>query len=510
MFAGTPAAAVPSLERLAASGARRRRRGHPSGGTARPQAGAHAVARRRGGRAARHPRDRGRRLDADATAAIAALRPTSASSSRTAGSCGSRCSRRPRHGWINLHFSLLPAWRGAAPVQHALIAGDAETGASVFRLVPELDAGDVYGMRSRDRRRTTPPARCSTSSRSTGRTCSPTWSTASPPARPSPRRRPARRRSRRSSASTTPGSTGARRPTRTQPIPGRDARARRLDDHRRPAAEGARPRGRAGCRSGRARRLELVGRRLLVGTGTTPLELRRVQPAGRTRDGGGRLVARRRTRRRGGAMSGQGGGGRRQAPRGGRRPAQGEHISPARLVAFEVLAAVRERRGVRQPPAAGAHPSRRADPADAAFATELTYGTLRRQGYYDHVIELAAGRPTRRSTRRCSTSCASERTSCSPPACPRTPPSTSRLRSPAASRPRRRDSPMPCCAPSHERRPRRGASSWPRAPRARTTDCRASRATRPGSSAPCACPRARGPGRRAGATCSRPTTRRRA
>lgn len=50
----------------------------------------------------------------------------------------------PRHGWINLHFSLLPRWRGAAPVQHALIAGDRTTGASVFRLVPELDAGDVY------------------------------------------------------------------------------------------------------------------------------------------------------------------------------------------------------------------------------------------------------------------------------------------------------------------------------------------------------------------------------
>jgi len=50
----------------------------------------------------------------------------------------------PAHGWINLHFSLLPRWRGAAPVQHALIAGDEETGASVFRLVAELDAGDVY------------------------------------------------------------------------------------------------------------------------------------------------------------------------------------------------------------------------------------------------------------------------------------------------------------------------------------------------------------------------------
>ncbi len=51
----------------------------------------------------------------------------------------------PRHGWINLHFSLLPRWRGAAPVQRAIIAGDRVTGASVFRLVAELDAGDVLG-----------------------------------------------------------------------------------------------------------------------------------------------------------------------------------------------------------------------------------------------------------------------------------------------------------------------------------------------------------------------------
>ncbi len=55
----------------------------------------------------------------------------------------------PRLGWINLHFSLLPRWRGAAPVQRAVIAGDRETGAAVFRLVPELDAGPVYGVRSR-------------------------------------------------------------------------------------------------------------------------------------------------------------------------------------------------------------------------------------------------------------------------------------------------------------------------------------------------------------------------
>ncbi len=50
----------------------------------------------------------------------------------------------PTHGWINLHFSLLPRWRGAAPVQRALIAGDRTTGAAVFQLVPQLDAGDVY------------------------------------------------------------------------------------------------------------------------------------------------------------------------------------------------------------------------------------------------------------------------------------------------------------------------------------------------------------------------------
>jgi methionyl-tRNA formyltransferase len=52
----------------------------------------------------------------------------------------------PPHGWINLHFSLLPAWRGAAPVQRALLHGDDMTGATTFRLVAEMDAGPVYGM----------------------------------------------------------------------------------------------------------------------------------------------------------------------------------------------------------------------------------------------------------------------------------------------------------------------------------------------------------------------------
>ncbi|MFF8387613.1 methionyl-tRNA formyltransferase [Streptomyces kanasensis] len=52
----------------------------------------------------------------------------------------------PAHGWVNLHFSLLPAWRGAAPVQHALMAGDEMTGASTFLIEEGLDSGPVYGV----------------------------------------------------------------------------------------------------------------------------------------------------------------------------------------------------------------------------------------------------------------------------------------------------------------------------------------------------------------------------
>ncbi|OBG53101.1 MULTISPECIES: methionyl-tRNA formyltransferase [unclassified Mycobacterium] len=52
----------------------------------------------------------------------------------------------PPHGWINLHFSLLPAWRGAAPVQAAIAAGDTVTGATTFQIEPSLDSGPVYGV----------------------------------------------------------------------------------------------------------------------------------------------------------------------------------------------------------------------------------------------------------------------------------------------------------------------------------------------------------------------------
>ncbi|OEU96662.1 methionyl-tRNA formyltransferase [Streptomyces oceani] len=60
----------------------------------------------------------------------------------------------PAHGWVNLHFSLLPAWRGAAPVQHAVLAGDEMTGASTFQIEEGLDSGPVYGVVTEEVRHT--------------------------------------------------------------------------------------------------------------------------------------------------------------------------------------------------------------------------------------------------------------------------------------------------------------------------------------------------------------------
>ncbi len=148
VFAGTPEPAVPALRRLAASdhdlAGVITRRDAPLGrkrvltpspvAAAAEELGLHAM--------------RADRLDADATERITALRPDLGVIVAYGGLVREPLLSAPRHGWINLHFSLLPRWRGAAPVQHALIAGDAETGASVFRLVAELDAGDVYAERA--------------------------------------------------------------------------------------------------------------------------------------------------------------------------------------------------------------------------------------------------------------------------------------------------------------------------------------------------------------------------
>ncbi|MCP2636941.1 methionyl-tRNA formyltransferase [Microbacterium sp. HD4P20] len=145
VFAGTPAPAVPSLRRLAAShheiAAVITRADAPLGRkrvlTPSPVA---TEAEERGFEIIRADR-----LDAGVTEQVTALAPDLGVIVAYGGLVREPLLSAPAHGWINLHFSLLPRWRGAAPVQHALIAGDQRTGASVFQLVPELDAGDVFG-----------------------------------------------------------------------------------------------------------------------------------------------------------------------------------------------------------------------------------------------------------------------------------------------------------------------------------------------------------------------------
>ncbi|WP_375384382.1 methionyl-tRNA formyltransferase [uncultured Microbacterium sp.] len=144
VFAGTPDAAVPSLRRLAASD-------HDLAGViTRPDA---PVGRKREltpspvaqvGAELGIPTIKTHRLDAAATSAVEGLAPELGVIVAYGGLVREPLLSTPRLGWINLHFSLLPRWRGAAPVQRALIAGDRVTGASVFQLVPELDAGDVF------------------------------------------------------------------------------------------------------------------------------------------------------------------------------------------------------------------------------------------------------------------------------------------------------------------------------------------------------------------------------
>jgi methionyl-tRNA formyltransferase len=146
VFAGTPEVAVPSLEALLAS------RHEVIGVVTRPDA----------------PAGRGRRLTASPVAACAeaagvrVLKPTRVRDPEfldalreLAPDCcpvvayGALVPKDaldvPARGWVNLHFSLLPAWRGAAPVQHAIIAGDEVTGASTFLLKEGLDTGPVFG-----------------------------------------------------------------------------------------------------------------------------------------------------------------------------------------------------------------------------------------------------------------------------------------------------------------------------------------------------------------------------
>jgi methionyl-tRNA formyltransferase len=145
VFAGSPAAAVPSLRRLGTSAheiaAVVTREDSPQGrrGILTPTPVA-LVAEELG-----LPVIRANRLAGDATEQVQALQPDLGVIVAYGGLVREPLLSTPRLGWINLHFSLLPRWRGAAPVQRAIIAGDDITGATVFQLVPELDAGDIYG-----------------------------------------------------------------------------------------------------------------------------------------------------------------------------------------------------------------------------------------------------------------------------------------------------------------------------------------------------------------------------
>ena len=85
------------------------------------------------------------KVDAAVTEQIAAAAPDVAAIVAYGGLIPRPALDIPRHGWINLHFSLLPAWRGAAPVQRSLIAGDDVTGAVTFLLEEGLDTGPVFG-----------------------------------------------------------------------------------------------------------------------------------------------------------------------------------------------------------------------------------------------------------------------------------------------------------------------------------------------------------------------------
>jgi methionyl-tRNA formyltransferase len=145
VFAGSPLVAVPALETLVASEhavvAALTRTDSPQGRkrvlTPTPVAASaegHGI-----------PVVKANRLDEAVTARIAEARPDLGVIVAYGALLREPLLSTPRLGWINLHFSLLPRWRGAAPVQRAIMAGDDITGVSVFQLVPELDAGDVYG-----------------------------------------------------------------------------------------------------------------------------------------------------------------------------------------------------------------------------------------------------------------------------------------------------------------------------------------------------------------------------
>lgn len=145
LFAGTPAVAVPSLNALVEAGfdvvavltrpdapIGRKRVMTPSPVAARAaELGIEVI--------------HASRINDETIARITAAGPDVAAIVAYGGLVPPAALGIPRHGWINLHFSLLPAWRGAAPVQRAVMAGDDITGAVTFQLEEGLDTGPVFG-----------------------------------------------------------------------------------------------------------------------------------------------------------------------------------------------------------------------------------------------------------------------------------------------------------------------------------------------------------------------------
>nr|WP_294697011.1 methionyl-tRNA formyltransferase [uncultured Friedmanniella sp.] len=145
VFAGTPEVALPPLEALLAS------RHEVVGVITRPDAPAGRGKRLTPSPVAARAAELGletlkprRPRDEDFLARIAEIAPDCCPVVAYGALLPQRLLDLPARGFVNLHFSLLPAWRGAAPVQHALLAGDSITGATTFQIVLELDAGPTY------------------------------------------------------------------------------------------------------------------------------------------------------------------------------------------------------------------------------------------------------------------------------------------------------------------------------------------------------------------------------
>ncbi len=148
VFAGTPEPALPSLRRLIASrhhdvvavltrpDAAKGRHGKPSPSAVARLALEYDI-----------PLLRPSRPNSDEfIAELTELAPEACAVVAYGALLSERLLAVPKHGWVNLHFSLLPAWRGAAPVQAAIAAGDTVTGASTFQIELALDSGPVYGV----------------------------------------------------------------------------------------------------------------------------------------------------------------------------------------------------------------------------------------------------------------------------------------------------------------------------------------------------------------------------